>query len=122
MVSITDPDALDPFDPQTDKVNQANVEKKFENDEKHARMQLEQRKGAFMRVFVSGSSSSEDRELVLKNLKRFCRFNQSVFTGDDRLTCLLLGRQEVALRIDDFISKSVDELIEQYANMKVNDV
>lgn len=117
MADLTDPEAANPFDPQTEENEISNLKIKLDNDAKAARNELETRKGAFTRVFVEGTPSADDRKIVLDNLNAFCRFNETAFHPDQRVHCLLTGRQEVALRIHDFTHKSVDELLVQYADI-----
>jgi len=72
---------------------------------------LRARKTAYMRVFVDGNSTAEDRALVRNDIANFCRKNRSTYDKDPRLSDYLGGRREVALRIDDHIELTVDELV-----------
>lgn len=101
----------DPLDPQSDKVDEANLQIAKADREKQARIILENRINAYRRVFKEGTPSREDREIVLSDLEQFCRYNQSAYTDSERLTNLLLGRQEVALRIHEHLRLSVDDML-----------
>ncbi len=101
----------DPFDPHTDDQDAANLKAALNNKENQSRILIENRIGAYMRMFKEGTPSRADRELVLADIEMFCRYNQSVFTDSERLTNLLLGRQEVALRIHEHLRMSVDEML-----------
>ncbi len=115
---MINPEDLNPFDPQREDVDKANLKTKEASDAKFARDTLENRKGAYIRVFVAGTPSADDRKIVMADLHRFCRQGATAFHPDERIHVLLTGRQEVTLRIDDFTRKSVDELLEQYADIK----
>lgn len=105
---------LDPFDPATQQNVEWTEKHKAEADAKTRRGILEQRKGSYTRLFVSGVPSKADRELVVADLKLFCRFNMSTFHPEERVHTLLTGRQEAYYRINDFTTLSVDELILKY--------
>lgn len=51
---------------------------------------------------------------VLKDLKRFCRADESCFHADARIHAVLEGRREVILRIQDFLTLTIDELVDKY--------
>ena len=53
-------------------------------------------------------------QLVLMDLKRFCRGDESAFHPNDRVNALLQGRQEVWLRIMDHLKLSMDDLALKY--------
>ena len=72
---------------------------------------LRARKMAYMRVFVDGNSTPEDRAMVRTDIANFCRKNRSTYNKDPRLSDHLGGRREVVLRIDDHIELTVDELV-----------
>ena len=55
-------------------------------------------------------------ERVLEDLARFCRANQTVFVpGDPDLTKVLIGRQEVWLRIQQHLGLTPEQLMKLYA-------
>lgn len=68
-------------------------------------------KRAFTIVFKN-ETFPEASALVLKSLEKFCRFRESTFHPSERVHCLLEGRREVMLKIDDYLNKSVDEIVE----------
>lgn len=72
---------------------------------------LRARKLAYLRVFVDGNSTPEDRAMVRNDLSNFCRKTRSTYNKDPRLSDHLGGRREVVLRIDDHIELTVDELV-----------
>jgi hypothetical protein len=115
---LNDPDLNDTFDPETEKSAVAQLQAKRESDEKTARIILENRKGAYTRVFLEGVPSMEDRKIVMADLHRFCRHGSTTYAENERTHCLLTGRQEVTLRIDDFTRLSVDALLEKYTGAK----
>jgi hypothetical protein len=104
----------DPYDPNTQQDVEWTEKHKLEADAKARRGILEQRKGSYTRVFISGQPTKADRELVTADLKLFCRFNMSAFHPEERVHTLLTGRQEAYYRINDFTTLSVDELIMKY--------
>lgn len=75
---------------------------------------IEARRGAYTRVFMAGTPTQEDRELVRRDLATFCRGNASAWDKDERIHCLLTGRQEVHIRIEDFTRLDLDTLLGKY--------
>lgn len=61
---------------------------------KHARNFLFVRQHAYGVTF-----NGPQAEIVLRDLMRFCRGNQTTFHTDERMSLILQGRQEVWLRI-----------------------
>jgi len=53
--------------------------------------------------------------VVLEDLAKFCRANESTFHIDPRAHALMEGRREVWLRIKEFLTLNADELLEKYA-------
>lgn len=51
-------------------------------------------------------------KLVLADLARFCRATQSTFHPDQRMSDVLVGRQEVWLRLQEHLQLTDDELWE----------
>lgn len=80
-----------------------------------ARKLLETRHSAYTRVFVEGTPSADDRRIVMEDMQRFCRGNMSAWSPDERIHCLLTGRQEVFVRIEDFTRLDLDTLYNKYA-------
>lgn len=75
-----------------------------------ARDEARDRQVAYGQTFTG----SDAAEKVLADLEKFCRADESCFNPDDRLTAILLGRQEVILRIRDFLNLTIDEICQKY--------
>jgi len=67
--------------------------------------QLRQLKAAYQ-VALSAASG----ELLLRDLRKFCRADASCFDADPRVHAVIEGRREVWLRINDFLTLSPEEL------------
>jgi hypothetical protein len=67
--------------------------------------QLRQLKAAYQ-VALSAASG----ELVLRDLRKFCRADYSCFDADPRVHAVYEGRREVWLRINDLLTLSPEEL------------
>lgn len=104
----------DPLDPETDSSIAYSEQLKTQKDMAKARGLLEVRQGSFRRVFKQGTPSRDDRDIVNKDLKRFCRGGETTYHDSERVHVLMTGRQEVYLRIEDFLNLSVDELLLKY--------
>lgn len=63
------------------------------------------RRWAYVKTF-----NGADAEVVLADLARFCRANESTYTKDPDLQKHLEGRREVWLRIQRHLNLSPDEL------------
>ena len=68
--------------------------------------QLRQLKAAYQ-VALSAASG----ELLLRDLRKFCRADESCFDADPRIHAAFEGRREVWLRINDFLTLSPEELV-----------
>lgn len=68
---------------------------------------LRRRKGAYERLF---DLESQDVQIVLRDLARFCRAAQSTFHVDARAHALAEGRREVWLRIQNHLNLDPKEL------------
>lgn len=90
-------------------------EEQQDRDEQ-ARELLQSRMYAYRRVF--DGASPFDLAVVLEDLRRFCRGNETTFDPDARVHALLTGRQETFLRIEDYRTLSLDQLVEKYQNGK----
>jgi len=68
---------------------------------KREKLFLLDRQRAYRKVFALDGSESQTNavKLVLKDLTRFCRANESCFDSDPRIHAALEGRREVYLRI-----------------------
>lgn len=106
------------FDPETENSDKAQLQAKAESDDKIARQILETRRGAYIRVLLEGTPSADDRKIVLDDLRQFCRAGETTYHDNERIHCLLTGRQEVVLRIDDYTRLTVDALVEKYTKRK----
>ena len=96
---MSQPTPIDEFDPlYVGAVEEANATVIERSEDEH-RKTLEARKSAYVRVFVSGTPSKEDREIVLRDLALFCHADETAFRPSERETALVLGRQEVMHRI-----------------------
>lgn len=105
----------DEYDPETQVSLEASAAIKLKDDEARAKVTLAERKRAYHHMFVEGEVSAEDRRIVLQDLNRFCRADTSTFDENDRIHALLTGRQEVVLRVRDYMRLDVDELYAKYA-------
>ncbi len=70
------------------------------------REKLTSRKRAYQRTF----SGELHARVVLEDLAQFCRAGETPFLDDERLTNVLIGRQEVWLRIQRHLHMSDDDL------------
>src|SRR5215467_490875 len=91
-------DAADPFDPAD--IQQATVagQTAIDNAIQTQQAALRSRREAYVRVF-RGSALSGDCNIVLADLKRFCRGDRTPWDPDARIHALLTGRSEVFTRI-----------------------
>lgn len=64
------------------------------------------RKQAYVGVFKGANS-----EMVLEDLSRFCRAEESTFHTDPRIEGIMQGRREVWLRISKHLTLAPDELV-----------
>lgn len=83
---------------------------------------LRQRKQAYQRSFLSKARVrslrkayqrvflGEAGQMVLQDMAKFCRASESVMDMDDRKTFLLIGRNEVWLRIMNHLNLTVEEI------------
>jgi len=76
---------------------------------------LSTRKMAYHQVF---NRSSVFTPVVLADLAKFCRANETTFHTDDRMHAVLEGRREVFLRIQQHLNLSDDELWDIYGRGK----
>lgn len=73
---------------------------------------LAHRSRAYKLVF---DEKNEFFKVVMADLQKFCRANQSTFHEDPRIHAALEGRREVYLRIMDHLNLTPDELVARYA-------
>lgn len=69
------------------------------------------RKGAYLAVF---DPSGTQTDIVLDDLAKFCRANQSTFHPDARAHALMEGRREVYLRIQEHLKLTNEQLSKLY--------
>jgi hypothetical protein len=75
------------------------------------RQAIEAVRQSYARLFA-GQPVDGDAEIVAADLRRFCRAESTTFHPDARLAAMLDGRREVWLRIHQFSTMSVEEIIE----------
>lgn len=75
------------------------------------------RKTSYQLTFNEGVHA----KLVLKDLARFCRANDTTFLPDARAHAVLEGRREVWLRIQKYINLSPEELLDLYGKDNINE-
>ena len=104
----------DPYAPEADIHETQALRQREASASDEVRRALNTRREAYVRLF-SNTATSADKDIVLADLKAFCRGNASAFDADERVHCLLTGRQEVYLRIQDNLTLTLDQLVEKYA-------
>lgn len=72
---------------------------------------LTSRKAAYQFTFNPENVYSK---AVLKDLSRFCRADKSTFDPNERFHCVVEGRREVWLRIQNHLNLTPDQLSELY--------
>jgi len=75
---------------------------------------MQERKRVYQLAFTSPAG-----EMVLEDLTRFCRGDDTCWRVDPREHALLEGRREVYLRIKRHLDLTTEQLLEIYANLKV---
>lgn len=68
---------------------------------------IRSRRGDYQLTFPRNSPSAQR---VLQDLAKFCRANDTVYHEDQRLTDVLIGRQEVFRRIQNHLNLSSEDL------------
>jgi hypothetical protein len=111
---VDTPVDIDEFDPMHVEAVEIAAERAVEKNEDEHRAFLELRKNAYMRVFIGGTPTKEDRAIVLRDLGVFCRADETAFRQSERETTLVLGRQEVMHRIRYHTRFPVDTLMHLY--------
>ena len=81
--------------------------------EKIAREFLDERQQAYRKCLTGPLA-----EILLADLSRFCRAEETCFHADPRIHAALEGRREVWLRIQDHLKLSLDELAVKYGATK----
>ena len=100
-----DADPLDPNDIERARQIQREA---IENEISEAQAVLRARRAAYGRMF-KGNPMVGDSELVLADIKSFCRGNQTPWDADARVHALLTGRYEVYHRIQQHLTLSFDD-------------
>ena len=81
---------------------------------------LSNRKTAYCLVFKNPDKKySGACQLVLEDLKKFCRANASTFDTNDRMAAYLEGRRSVFVRIAQHLNMTPETLYEIYNAMPV---
>jgi hypothetical protein len=78
---------------------------------------LRDRRAAYRVAF-----SSPAGELVLADLRQFCRANASVFDDSQRRTDVAIGRHEVWLRITQHLHLTEDQLLRLYNGQPIREI
>lgn len=79
---------------------------------------LFRRRMAYLQVF---NPESIHTKIVLHDLARFCRANNSTFHKDERAHALLEGRREVLLRIQKHLKLDSDQFWKHYGKVEINE-
>lgn len=79
----------------------------FDDIIERAKALLRSRKQAYETVFTR---KDIDVDIVLRDLAKFCRANESTFNPDPQMHALLEGRKEVWLRIQKYVNVPLDDL------------
>lgn len=106
-------DETDPFDPQDQRSAAAAAKRSVEDDAERLRAALLRRQEAYKRLFA-GAPIGDDMQIVMADLRRFCRGDTTTWSENAREHALLTGRQEVWLRISDHLRLSFDDLYTKY--------
>lgn len=83
---------------------------------RHAVDFLRRRKSSYQLAFGSPAG-----ELVLEDLAKFCRANQTCFDPDPRIHAVLEGRREVFLRIQQHLNLTSEQLFQLYSGSQLKD-
>lgn len=76
---------------------------------------LRRRKRSYQLMFPKTCFGSP----AMKDLMKFCRFGKTVFHEDERMTFVLLGRQEVMTRIIQHLNLPTEELYAMFGGPDV---
>lgn len=103
----------DPYD-QADVQRRAALDKdRITETEAQTLQYLRVRQEAYRRMF-SGEAQDGDAEIVMRDIKAFCRGDTSTYHDSERVHVLLTGRQEVYMRIMDHMRLTYDDLVTKY--------
>ena len=98
----------DPFSPEHIAGREAAPRIKREAVRGETVSMLETRQRAYRMVF---GANPDALEIVMADLKAFCRGERSSWDADERVHCLITGRQEVYARIQQHLNLTLDALI-----------
>jgi hypothetical protein len=104
-------DAADPLDPNDIQAAEQLALETREEIVTRKQTMLRARRDSYRRLFA-GNALTGDADMVLGDLKRFCRGNQTPWDADPRVHALLTGRFEVYNRIVNHLNMSFDDLWE----------
>jgi len=102
-------DHADPLDPVDVAAAAGSARETVEKQVTEAQAVLRTRREAYVRVF-SDKPIAGDAAIVLADLKRFCRGNQTPWDADARYHALLTGRFEVYNRVSQHTTMGFDDL------------
>lgn len=77
---------------------------------------LRDRQMAYIDLF--GDRKNKSVQIVLDDLKAFCRAMETTFHQDPRVHALAEGRREVFMRIADHINMDIEDLYERYSGVR----
>lgn len=103
----------DPFDPLSQNEIVAQHEERLKEHNEQVQRLLRRRQEAYRRVFT-GNPTADDQKIVLTDLQLFCRAGETTFHENDRVHCLLTGRNEVYQRVEDHMQLTFDTLLIKY--------
>lgn len=99
----------DPFNPEYIAGREAAPRVKREAVKGDVLTMIETRQRAYRMVF--GSADADAMAIVMADLKAFCRGERSTWDADERVHCLITGRQEVYARVQQHLNLTLDALI-----------
>lgn len=103
----------DPFDPHSQNEIVTQHEERLKEQNEQLQRLLRRRQEAYRRVFT-GKPTEDDQKIVLSDLMLFCRGGETTFHENDRVHCLLTGRNEVYQRVEDHMRLNFDALLIKY--------
>lgn len=112
----TDSDAFengDPFDIDAVEAQRTVQQKQVNAIDEATQSALETRRQAYTRLF-SGAGDVADADIVVQDLMKFCRLATTTFHPDPRISAMLDGRREVALRVLDHTQLDFTQLFRKY--------
>lgn len=104
------------------------LESEFGEEEKTSRTKAQNTLIEKQKTFLANRSrayklifdeKNEFFKVVMADLAKFCRANESTFHADPRLHAALEGRREVFLRIEHHLKLNIDELLNIYARKDI---